>query len=321
MRVSLVIPTWNAGPLLERVLAAVDRQPGADDLERLAVDSGSRDDTVAILERHGFSVHHVDQRDFDHGATRDLAIERTHGEVIVLLTQDAIPADREWLPRLLECYEDPAVGAAYCRQIPRPDCNPLIARRISEWTAGRTEPVVQRIEGLEEYERLEPLERLRRCAFDNVAGSVRRRVWEPIRFGRRPFGEDVAFGKRVVLAGHTIVYQPRSAVVHSHDRTPLAEGKRIFCDHQNLQDLFGVRVLPTLRHFRDAVRSGRAEFRAMVETMELPAERKRALHRWARRYAFWSALGIYLGGNSDRFGRGWRAPLFALVDRFMHRGI
>ena len=38
--------------------------------------------------------------------------------------------------RLLEVYEDPRVGAAYCKQLPRPDCNPFIAHRLREWTAG-----------------------------------------------------------------------------------------------------------------------------------------------------------------------------------------
>ena len=121
MKSSLVIPTLNAGPLLEEVLDAVDRQPGAAELERVAIDSGSTDGTVGCLERHGFRVAVIDKREFNHGATRDVAIERATGEVIVLLTQDATPADAQWLPRLLACYDDSQVGAAYCRQIPRPD--------------------------------------------------------------------------------------------------------------------------------------------------------------------------------------------------------
>ena len=93
MKVSLVMPTWNAGPLLEEVLAAVDAQPGAADLEKVAVDSGSADGTVGILEKHGFRVMGIEQKTFNHGATRDLAIEQTSGDVILLLTQDATPAD------------------------------------------------------------------------------------------------------------------------------------------------------------------------------------------------------------------------------------
>jgi len=321
VQTSLVIPTLNAGPLLEEVLDAVDRQPGAADLERLAVDSGSTDGTPERLERHGFRVLRIDKREFDHGATRDLGISRTSGEVVVLLTQDATPADERWLPALVACYTDAAVGAAYCRQIPRPDCNPFIARRLAEWTAGRTEKVVQSVASPVAFAALEPMERLRVSAYDNVAGSVRRSAWQQHPFGRRSFGEDVAFGKRLILAGHSIAYEPQSAVVHSHNRTPREEGKRTYCDHQNLKDLFDIHLLPTFRAFRAAVAHGRKQYAEIVESLDLEPAPKRALSRWARSYAAWAALGMYLGANSERNARGVLGPLFRWIDRRMHRGI
>lgn len=321
MRTSLVIPTLNGGPLLGEVLTAIDRQPGAAELERVAVDSGSRDGTVELLARHGFAVHRIERAQFNHGATRDFAIAKTHGEVIVLLTQDAVPANDEWLPRLVECYSDPQVGAAYCRQIPRPDCNPFIAHRLREWTAGRSERVVQRIASAADFEALAPMERLRLCAYDNVAGSVRRAAWEQSPFGHRRFGEDVAFGKRSILAGYSIVYEPASAVIHSHNRTPREEGKRIYCDHQNLRELFGVHLLPTYRAFRDNVAWSRRHYGEIVAQLDLPEDQRSALARWARSYAFWGAVGMYCGGNSERLMRGRCGWLFRNLDRWMHRGI
>lgn len=322
VRASLVIPTLNAGRLLEEVLDAVDRQPGAANLEKMAVDSGSTDDTVARLQAHGFTVHQIPKRDFNHGATRDLAISRTRGDVILLLTQDAIPLDESWLPALLACYEDPAVAAAYCRQVPRADCNPLIRQRILEWAAGRPGRVVQRLDDPARFENMTPMERMQLCAYDNVAGSVRRSTWEKHRFGHRNFGEDIAFGKKLILAGHSIVYEPRSAVIHSHNRTPKEEGKRIYCDHVNLRELFGVHVLPTWSHCRQAIRHSRKEFAAVVDGLDLSSpEEKRSLQRWARHYARWSALGIYLGGNRDRLCSGAFWWLFRLVDRHLRRDI
>lgn len=321
MRISLVIPTLNGGPLLEEVLQAVDRQPGADELERVAIDSGSRDDTVATLERHGFTVHGIPQSEFNHGKTRDLGISKTRGDIIALLTQDAIPADEAWLPKLVESYDDPGVGAAYCRQIPRPDCNPFIAHRLREWTAGKTELVVQRLDDPAQFEELEPMQRLQLCAYDNVAGSVRRSTWEEIPFGYRQFGEDVAFGKRLIQAGHSIVFQPGSAVIHSHNRSPREEGKRIYCDHQNLRALFGVHLLPTFQAFRDNVAWGRKHYTEVVQGLEISDDEKRALTKWAQGYAFWGAVGMFYGGNSERLCRGGWGWLFRLLDRWMHKGI
>jgi rhamnosyltransferase len=320
-RASLVIPTLNAGPLLDEVLDAVDRQPGAQALERVAIDSGSADGTQERLRRHGFRVLGIDKREFNHGTTRDCAIDETRGDVIVLLTQDATPADERWLASLLACYDDELVGAAYCRQIPRPDCNPFIARRLQEWTAGKTERVVQRVDSAEAFAALPPMERLRVSAYDNVAGSVRRSAWQRHRFGHRAFGEDVAFGKRLVLDGHHIVFEPDSAVVHSHNRTPRAEGKRIYCDHQNLRELFDLHLLPTWKSYREAVRWGEKTYAGVVDSLGLEPTQRAEMHAWARGYARWAALGMYLGANSARNMRGPFGPLFRWIDRWMHAGI
>lgn len=320
MNVSLVIPTLNAGELLEEVLAAVDRQPGAGQLERIAIDSGSTDGTRDRLERHGFAVTTIDKRDFSHGGTRDQAIESASGDVVVLLTQDATPADENWLAALLTAYEDPNVGAAYCKQLPRDDCNPFIARRLSEWAAGRNDRVVQKL-GDADWDAMEPMARLQLCAYDNVAGSVRKKAWAEHRFGRRQFGEDVAFGKKLILSGQSIVFEPSSVVIHSHNRSPFEEGKRIYCDHQNLRDLFDVHLLPSLRSLTGAIRWGKEEYAKTVDALNLGGAEHDALHAWAAGYAQWAALGMYLGANSEKFMRSRFGFFFRWLDEQFHAGI
>ena len=319
MRASLVIPTWNAGPLLAEVLAAIDAQPGAQELEKVAVDSGSTDGTQALLQRHGFRVIGVPQREFNHGSTRDLGIAATTGEVVLLLVQDATPCPG-WLPALLAAYQDPVVDGAWCRQVPRPDCNPLLRRRIEEWMGDRATLSLQRLPAGRQLQDLEPMQRLRLSAFDNVASSVRRTSWERHRFGWRRFGEDVTYGKRVVENGGCIAFVPDAAVVHSHVTTPKQEGKRVYCDHQNLHALFELRVIPDLAHCKRAVRDGTAHFLKQVrEEPGLTAEARAELERWARGYARWTAWGQYLGANSARLQGRWYGQLFKLVDRWMHR--
>ncbi|MCA8941972.1 MAG: glycosyltransferase [Planctomycetes bacterium] len=321
MKISLVIPTLDAGTLLEEVLAAIDRQPNVADVEKIAVDSGSTDGTVDRLVAHGFETISIDKSTFDHGLTRDLAIERCSGDIVVLLTQDATPTDTEWLPALVSCFDDDHVGAAYCRQIPRDDCNPFIARRLREWTAGKTERVVQRLASDQTLGSLQPLERLQLCAYDNVAGSVRRSIWEQFKFGKRPFGEDVAFGKKLIEHGYSIVFEPRSAVVHSHNRSPIEEGKRIYCDHQNLRDLFDVHLMPTWESFEGAVEWGQREYAKIVDELDLEPDERAALHRWARDYAKWASLGMYLGANSHQLADGEHGAFFRFLDRELHAGI
>ena len=318
---TLFIPTWNGLPELEDVLRGVERQPGAHELERYAIDSGSSDGTIQCLKDHGFRVDSIPQLEFNHGTTRDLGIQRTEGEIICLLTQDAIPANEQWLEQLLGSYDDTAIAAAYCRQLPRDDCNPFIAHRLREWTAGKTEPVIQRLEPGQALTDLEPLQRLQLCAFDNVASSLRRTIWDQFRYGYRRFGEDVALGKRLIESGHSILFQARSEVIHSHNRSPRAEGQRIYCDHSNLRALFDVHLVPDAAALRGNIEWAQREYGRQVDELGLPPEQHSELRQWAVDYAKWSAFGMYWGGNFSDFQTRPRAERMQRLDDVLRRGI
>ncbi|MEO0477931.1 MAG: glycosyltransferase family 2 protein [Planctomycetota bacterium] len=322
MKVSLFIPTWNGEQELQPVLTALAKQPGIEDIEKLAIDSSSSDDTVELLRSHGFEVEVRPQSEFDHGRTRDAGIERASGDIVLLLTQDAIPADQNWLSSLISAYDEPNAAAAYCKQIPREDCNPFIARRLREWTAGKNERAIQERASAEEFQSLEPMDRLQRCAYDNVAGSVRKRAWRDLGgFGSRPFGEDVAFGKKAILGGYDVVFEASSAVVHSHNRSPKAEGKRIYCDHQNLRDLFGILLFPTWQSCRDGIAWAEVEYVRVVEELGLPDSERDELSGWARDYARWASLGMFLGARSQEHMSGPHGETYRALDRAMHSGI
>ena len=129
--ISVLMPTWQGEEFLERVLGQLAAQvalPGRPALawDFLAIDSGSQDRTLAILEawRARFPVplrvQHLHQCAFDHGDTRNLLAAESEGDLLVFLTQDAIPSGPHWLARLAANFDDAAVAAAYCRNVPRP---------------------------------------------------------------------------------------------------------------------------------------------------------------------------------------------------------
>jgi rhamnosyltransferase len=68
-----------------------------------------------------------------------------------------------------------------------------------------------------------------------------------IPFVERQFCEDFEWGKRAILAGRTIVMDPNSVVIHSHNNSLWYEFKRVYLDHQNLHDLFGLHTVPSLK--------------------------------------------------------------------------
>lgn len=120
MRTSLIIPTRNAASHLDRLLPALRMQTVQPD-EMLVVDSASSDDTVARFREFGARVEVIDARHFNHGGTRRWASEQVGGDALIVMTQDAIPAEPETFAKLLEELQlDPLNGVAYGRQLPHP---------------------------------------------------------------------------------------------------------------------------------------------------------------------------------------------------------
>ena len=246
-RVSLFVPTWNAGSEFREIFRRMKTQDLDRPYEIIVIDSGSSDGTVEFLQGEGIRLIQIPNHEFNHGLTRNRGIEEAKGEIVVLATQDAWPHDEHWMQRLVDCYDDPDVAGAYSRQLPRPDANPFIKDRLSNWAAAKEEPRVQCIDSPEGFEALAPLEKLGQVAFDNVSSSVRRSVAMEIPFRHRQFGEDLDWGHRAVLAGHKVVFEPRSKVIHSHNNSIWYEFKRVYLDHQNLHRLFGVQTIPKWR--------------------------------------------------------------------------
>ena len=321
MRISLVIPTWNAGPLFQEVVDAVNALEGVVFAEKVAIDSGSTDGTVEVARGAGFEVVPIPQSECDHGATRDRGIEKTTGDVIVLLVQDATVQGSDWLEAMVAPFTDPDVAGVWCRQIPRPGCQPVLDRRIRGWP-GRGEAVSKRqLEQGQKLSDLKPFDQLMHSAFDNVASAVRRSVWQRFPLGPRRFGEDVYFGKRVIEAGLAIAHQGGAAVIHSHDRSAWSEGKRTFCDHRNLHGLFGLVGIPTRKALKDAIKGSTEEHLSYVRSLKLPEAEAGPALAWTEAYCKWQCWGQYLGAKAGANPPGLKGAFFRWLGRKLERGI
>ncbi len=319
--VSLVIPTYNAGPEFPEILRLMMDQELDGSLETVIIDSGSTDGTAEFLETQPVKLIQIPNSEFNHGLTRNRGVQATSGEIVVLATQDARPSDRQWMQRLVDCYQDPQVAGAYSRQLPRPDANPFIKDRLEHWVASQLEPRVQSVDSREEFEALPPLEKLGRVAFDNVSSSIRRSVALDNPFRRKQFGEDLAWGYRILLSGYKIVFEPRSTVFHSHDNSIWYELKRIYLDHQNLNRLLGVHTVPG---WRDVFRNARAEtlrlWNVVAEDSELGRWQKLYWRARAVPFAFSQNLAQFLGARS--VGRLEAEKSGAqMLDRILRRGV
>ncbi|HUR27650.1 MAG TPA: glycosyltransferase, partial [Planctomycetota bacterium] len=224
--ISVLMPTWQGEEFLERVLRALASQDCPIPWDFLAIDSGSTDRTLAILREFQAAfpvplrVQSIHKTQFDHGDTRNLLAARSHGELCVFLTQDAIPASSRFLADLSRNFEDPAVAAATCRNLAREDAE-LLTKVFSAndpgYREGRREV---RLPDPASYGALDPHERRLLYNFNDVASAIRRSAWELHPFPRTEFGEDVLMARALLEAGHTVVYDDQACVEHSHDYSP-----------------------------------------------------------------------------------------------------
>lgn len=243
---SVVIPTKNGGEIFKRLLKSLQEQDDWAQVELIVIDSGSTDGTVDAARNAGATVVEIPPKNFNHGATRDYGISLASFDIIVLMVQDAVPNDSKLIKTIFQHFVDPEVAGVYVRQIPQPGADLLTKRNLNNWLTGRTESEIRRMETLDWYESLKPIEKYFFCNFDNVCSAVRKSVWQRHHFGSINFGEDIDWAERVLKANFKIVYEPAVAVIHSHDRPLSYEYKRTYICHRKLYRQFGLHLVPTV---------------------------------------------------------------------------
>jgi rhamnosyltransferase len=189
------------------------------ELEIVAVDSASTDDTVKVLEEFGATVLAIDPADFDHGLTRNLLATHARGDVLVLLNGRSRPCDDGWLAPLLAALDaDPTVAAAASRVLPYPDADLLTRRDVALDPSGSEERSVKRIADRQAYDAMPVEQRRLLLNFHTVSAAIRADVLRRIPFRSvRAIGEDLLWSREVIEAGMALVHEPASRVYHSHD--------------------------------------------------------------------------------------------------------
>lgn len=286
--VSVIIPTWNPGPDLDRVLARVRAQRLAGALELLIVDSGSTDGTPERARAHGARVECIPQREFYHGRTRNLGARLASGRFLVFLSQDVELADDDTLATLVAACDAPGVLAAYARQMARDDALPMerfFLDRIYGPTPRRTTP--------ESLPRTPPGSIL----YSNAAAIVRRDdlLAQPFH-DTLIMSEDVEWSYRRIRGGATIVYEPRARVWHSHAYTLRALFKRNFDSAFSLRGVFAYT-------FADVLRLGFAHVLAELAWLWRQGHAAAIPHALAHEATRF--VGLFLGKRAPWLPRSW----------------
>lgn len=226
--VSVIIPTLNAGKALKGLIDALNSQtapPG----EIIVIDSSSVDDTLDVAEKAGAVTITIPREDFDHGGTRNLAAAQARGDVLVFMTQDALPADEHMIESLTKPLGEDRVAASYARQLPRADATP-----VEEFARQFNYPPAPVLKGIEDV----PAMGIKAFFMSNACSSCRASAFKEA--GSFPekiiMSEDMILGARLLRMGYRIAYAAEAKVYHSHNYSLMAQMRRYFDIGVNLRD-------------------------------------------------------------------------------------
>lgn len=219
MDISIIIPTLNAEHEIEALLIALDRQ-SIQPNEILVVDSASEDKTIELVQKHKrVRLLEIDRQDFNHGTTRDMALNESSGDFVCFLTQDAVPVSDDYLKRLVApMVEDSNIALVSGRQLPKAD-----ARRFEQLVRCFNYPDSPSVRSKGDLEKLG----IKTFFASDACSAYRRTAYlECGGFDHVNTNEDMLMAAKFIASGMKVAYEPRAEVYHSHNLTPAQQFAR-----------------------------------------------------------------------------------------------
>jgi len=200
--------------------------------------------TLEIIRRYPVKLYQIEEKDFNHGLTRNYGISKSSSKFIILLNHDAIPYNNNWMKKMIDNFKnDKGLAGAYSRHLPHADASIVTKVRVNRIFTSSGNRRESRINRIEDYNKLTPKEKHCFCNFESVSSCLRRDVWEKIPFPKSDFAEDLRWSKSVIAAGYKIVYEPDSVVYHSHDFSVKEWCDKNRINAEELYSLFGIRTI------------------------------------------------------------------------------
>lgn len=216
---NIIIPTYNAENQIGELIEALKSQTIRCDIT--VIDSSSADNTVKIAEDRGIKTVKIRKKEFDHGATRSTAGRLTDSEILIYLSQDAMPVNKYSIENLLRPFEDKDIGAVFGRQVPHHDAKPFGAHsRLFNY------PENSYIRSFADRH----IYRIKTPFLSNSFAAYKKKALDEVGSFKRSLilGEDSYAGAKLLLSGYKIAYAADAVVFHSHNYTVFQEFQRYF---------------------------------------------------------------------------------------------
>jgi len=219
MGISVIIPTFNAQNYLPKLLEKLSNQ--TIDFELIIIDSSSTDNTQEIAKQYTNNIIKIPKSEFDHGGTRTKAAKAASGDILIFLTQDAMPTDNSALKRLIKPILKGEAVAAYGRQLAHNNAT-IFAKHLREFNY-KNRSYVREIKDAKEYG-------IKTAFFSDSFSAYRKDAIKSVGWFKEGtiFGEDMHLVARLLLDGKKIAYSANAMVYHSHNYTIKEDFMRYF---------------------------------------------------------------------------------------------
>lgn len=221
-KVDVIIPSYRPGKEFARLVKRLMEQEYP--IHKIIVMNTEEEYWDRSLEAQCelLEVHHLPKSEFDHGGTRQRAAQLCESDIMVFMTQDALPADRKLIGSLVSHLEETRdAGACYARQLPKSDCRYL--ERYTRSFNYPSESSVKRAADTEKYG-------IKTYFCSNVCAAYDRIIYQKAGgfVSRAIFNEDMIFAGNMVKAGYAVVYAADAKVYHSHNYSCIQQFHRNF---------------------------------------------------------------------------------------------
>lgn len=246
-KVSIIIPTKNAGSLFEIVLKKITSQKYIKQLEIIILDSGSTDNTLKIGKAFNTKIINIKSEDFSHSSTRNIGAKYATGDYLLFTVQDAFFLNDKTTYDLINLLEKTDSIAGSTRQIPRSDADLFSSWQIDEFTkyiSPNKEDILVDIDK-KTFINLSIEKQRSFCTIDDVCSIFLKKEFDKIGgFNEKlKYGEDLEIGKRLIESGKKIVYLCNNGVIHSHTRSASYFLKRYYVDTIFLNNIFNKNII------------------------------------------------------------------------------
>ena len=226
MTIDVVIPAYKPGDKfidLLNLLADSDTPVGKIIVVNTEKEFWPEDILTKISGRAGeiLELHHISKEEFDHGSTRNLGVSYSDADIVLLMTDDAIPADDSLVGEIIKPFNDEKVGACYGRQLA--SSSSTIAEKFSREFNYPDEPITKSIEdikrlGIKTFFCSNVCAAYRRDVFNKLGGFVNRAI----------FNEDMVYAAKLMDNGYSVSYCNKARVIHSHSYSNIEQLHRNF---------------------------------------------------------------------------------------------